>query len=418
MAFNDNSRSGGDMPWDERSGASCQAEAWRGELVEKATGKLNPKAFVNYRLMLTHHHSVRSQIRLNRFSGMIEIGSVPWNKSGWRSLDDLDFAMAREFLQGLLLEPSKGDASDALIAAAHANAYHPVLDYLSGLHWDGTARLDHWLADYLHVDPSPYAAAVGAKTLIAAVARVRDPGCQVDTMLVLEGDQGVRKSSAIKALFGADWSRECIDVFAKQQDLVMLISGAWAVEVAEFHSVRKADVAHVKGLISIRRDSVRLPYGRTMTDLPRQTIFIGSINPGESGYLADSTGNRRYWPVAVRDRIDVEALARARDQLWAEALHRYNLGEQWWLTPEEDQWAAAETAEREETHPWDALLDERLYGVAETTANKALEICGVPKERWTRSNQMLVTQCLKRIGFRLGNKPPARSGRSRPWVRL
>lgn len=407
------------MPWDTPADAAAEYEIWRGDLVEKpvGSGKLNPKAFANYRLMLTHHGAVRGQIRLNRFSGVIEIGAVPWNRAGWRQCEDMDFAMAREFLQGLNLDPSKGDATDALMAAAAANGYHPVLDYLSGLQWDGVQRIDTWLADYLHTEDSEYSRAIAARSLISAIARVRRPGCQVDTMLVLEGDQGLKKSSAIIALFGEQFTRASVDLFSQHQKLALTIRGAWAVEVAEFTAVRKSDTDQVKGMISIRTDSVRLPYGRAMVDMPRQSIFIGSINPGESGYLNDSTGNRRYWPVTVRDMADVDALARIRDQLWAEANARYERGEQWWLTPAEEALAAAETAEREETHPWDDVLRSETGMLTECTANQALAWCGIPKERWTRSNQMQVAKCLKRIGFKQGPKPMGNSGLPRKWVR-
>lgn len=404
-------------PWDDAADGDnvLPFEAWRSELVYRNDGvTLEPKRAANFRVMLTHHGAIEGKLRLNLFSGKIEVGQTPWNRRGpTRPLEDLDAARAREWLQGLGLQPSKDEVRDAISAAAAAQAYHPVREYLTGLHWDGTERLAHWLHDLLGVDDTAYARAIGPKVLIGAVARVMKPGSKVDNVLILEGGQGSGKSSAIAALFGRDYTLESVDLFGDHKRLVMATSGKWAVEIAEFAAVRASNSERVKGLLSAVVDTVTMNYARVATDHPRQFIFIGTVNPDGTGYLADSTGNRRYWPVCVGD-IDLKAIAAIRDQLWAEALTRFRAGERWWLDPGETVEAVAEQSEREESHPWDDVLADKLAGWAFVTANGALAELGVPVFQRTRSAQMTVAGCLKRLGFKRGHNT---AGTARGWKR-
>jgi predicted P-loop ATPase len=195
-----------------------------------------------------------------------------------------------------------------------------------------------------------FVALVSPKVLISAVARAMKPGCKVDTVLVLEGEQGIKKSTAIAALFGEEYTAESVSLFDQHNKMVMAMMGAWVVELAEFVAIARSHHASVKGLISMRRDRVVLPYARLASTHPRRCIFFGTINPDATGYLTDSTGNRRYWPVTVT-KIDLEGIAIRRDQLWAEAVIA-TAGERWWLEPDEERDASTEQSEREEEDAW------------------------------------------------------------------
>ena len=205
---------------------------------------------------------------------------------------------------------------------ARENPFHPVRDYLNALNWDGTPRLDIWLPTYLGVEDSQYVRAIGSRFLISAVARVFNPGCQVDHMLILEGPQGILKSSALQVLAGS-WFTDRISRLGGK-DSSMEVAGVWLIEMSELDALTKATNSAIKSFVTRRHDRFRPPYGKHVVDQPRQCVFTGSINP-TGGYLKDPTGARRFWPVTC-GVIDLEALVRDRDQLWAEAVVRFQGG--------------------------------------------------------------------------------------------
>jgi hypothetical protein len=182
-------------------------------------------------------------------------------------------------------------------------------------------------------------ALVSPKVLISAVARAMQPGCKVDTVLVLEGEQGIKKSSAIAALFGEEYTAESVSLFDQHNKMVMAMMGAWVVELAEFVAIARSHHASVKGLISMRQDKVVLPYARLASTHPRRCIFFGTINPDATGYLTDSTGNRRYWPVTVT-KIDLEGIAAGATSSGLRPSPLPRAGERWWLEPDEERAAA------------------------------------------------------------------------------
>jgi predicted P-loop ATPase len=193
---------------------------------------------------------------------------------------------------------------------------------------------------------------VGAKTLIAAVARAMKPGCKVDTMLILEGPQGLRKSSLIAALVPDEaWFADDLGADIGDKDAQQGMRGKWIVEFAEMANMARSQVRKVKQFLSSRVDRYRPSYGHRTQDFPRQVIFIGTINPEGGGYLADRTGGRRFWPV-VCQRIDLARMQTERDQLWAEAVARYRQEEPWWLDSTTEALAKEEQAARQFDNPW------------------------------------------------------------------
>ena len=199
--------------------------------------------------------------------------------------------------------------------------FHPVLDHLMALpKWDGVARLDTWLIDCAEAEDTEYTRAVSRLPLLAAVRRVRQPGCKFDEMLTLQGLQGSGKSSALAILAGnPEWFSDQISFSARDKEVIEQLAGFWIIEVAELKGMRTAEIEHRKAFMSRQRDRGRLAYAMTVSDVPRQCIFIGTTN--EERFLRDYTGHRRDWPVRV-GRFDLGRLRRDRDQLWAEAVVR------------------------------------------------------------------------------------------------
>ena len=196
---------------------------------------------------------------------------------------------------------------------------HPVKDYLASLTWDGTPRLDTWLINYAGATDTPSVPAVGRLALIAAVRRVRSPGCKFDELLVLESPtQGTDKSTAIETIAMREgWFTDCLPLNADPKVAIEQTRGIWIAEAGELSGMRKADIDKLKNFLSRKRDRGRLAYGHLTSDVPRQFIAIGTTNNRE--YLKDQTGNRRFWPIAI-ERFDVARLRADRDQLWCRGL--------------------------------------------------------------------------------------------------
>lgn len=244
----------------------------------------------------------------------------------------------------------------AVVAVAEKNKVHPVRDYLRALKWDGAERLGTMLHVYFGAPSGAYTTAVGCKFMIGAVARVMNPGCKVDTMLVFEGKQGTGKSTAAKVL-AVDWFADT-GVTIGDKDSYQALRRVWVYEFAELAGVKANAIERVKNFLSSAIDHYRPSYGRKYRDFPRQTVFIATTN--EESYLVDRSGNRRFWPVRC-GKVDVSALRRDRDQLWAEAVALYDKGEKWHI----DSAALAklceeEQADRETPDDWISFVEAWL----------------------------------------------------------
>ncbi len=224
-----------------------------------------------------------------------------------------------------------------LVSIALETRKNPVMEYLDGLKWDGTPRLDSWLIDYCMAEDTPYTRAIGRIHLIAGVRRVKQPGCKYDTMLIFVSPQGWGKSTAIRYLAKRkEWLAEDMSLNNEAKKIIEDLQGKWIVECAEMKGNSKAEVTTVKGLLSRTKDAARLSYGHFSKDVDRKSIFFGSTN--DRKFLYDPTGARRFWPVDT-GKIDLAALQQDVDQLWAEAVHCEAQGEPTVLS--EELWAAA-----------------------------------------------------------------------------
>jgi predicted P-loop ATPase len=248
----------------------------------------------------------------------------------------------------------KATVEECLLLEGRDNEIHTVRDYLAVLKWDGKKRLDSWLTMTFGCPQDLYHAAVASKVLIAAVRRVRQPGCKYDQLVVLEGDQGIGKSPAIKILFGDDWYTDQLSDLSSK-DAAIDLRGKWVVEMGEIEQLSKAEVETIKAFLSRSTDHYRPPYGRVAIDVPRQSVLIGTTNANE--YLRDATGNRRVWPVKCLSKLpegaDLDWLRDNRDQLWAEAAQREANAETIWLDNAAiREVAIVEQADRMSEDPW------------------------------------------------------------------
>ena len=335
--------------------------SWRRQLKTNTQGAPE-KSMNNLLILLENDPVLKGRLRLNLFSGRIDlVGELPWKRPGdAKTWSDEDAAQLRLYVEPFFGKVAKNDLLDAVAACASDQAYHPVRDYLNALTWDGKPRLENLFIEYLGAQDTPYTRAVTKKAFTAAVARVMKPGCKYDTMLVLVGTQG-RHKSTILAKMGGEWFSDSLRTFG-DKDAMETIQGTWLNEVAEMQALAKAEVDAVKMFLSKTNDYYRAAYGRYTADRPRQCVFFGTTNSKEC--LVDQTGNRRFWVVEIdcqeRKKNVFQELDAERDQLWAEAVAYWRLGEALHLPPELEAVAKKIQEEHRARHPWEGLISDYL----------------------------------------------------------
>lgn len=320
-----------------------------------------------------------------------------------RPLRDHDVATVQLYMQAVgIPRMHKETVHQAVEQRARERSFHPVRDYLNGLTWDNDSRLHGWLHSYLGADHTPYAEKVGTMFMVAMVARVMRPGCKADYMIVLEGGQGAGKSTACRIL-GGGWFSDSLPDITSGKEASQHLRGRWLVEIAEMAAMAKSEAAALKAFVTRAEERYRPPYGRNEVIEPRQCIFIGTTNA--DAYLRDSTGARRFWPVKV-GAIDTDALAADRDQLFAEAVHLYRQGMQWWpdrdfeaqhIRPEQDARYASDAWE-ELVAPW---LETRVEVTVSEVARAAINI---ESQRLGRIEQNRITAIMERLAWRRSRK--------------
>lgn len=274
------------------------------------------------------------EARRNKFASTDEVSGLGLDG---RDLNDVGDVLSSRFQLDLKFRASSAAIKSEIVAIAHEQTFHPIIDYLDGLKWDGTPRIDMMLRDYAGADDTELNREFGAKFLIAAVRRVKQPGVKFDTMLVFEGPQGTGKSSFAEILaVQNEWFCGSLSLKSDDKTKAELLSGSWIVEVQEMDGIRKASTQELKRFLSTRRDKYRRAYGRDATTYPRQCVILGSTN--DQKYLFDQTGNRRFWPVFA-GKVQLDKLRADVDQLWAEAVTRESAGEP--ITLSEHLWQKA-----------------------------------------------------------------------------
>ena len=387
---------------------------WKDKLQRSENGALYPHAY-NVRLVLGNDERWAGVICLNAFSGkIIKRRTPPFGGAAgeWSDLDDSEVVcwLAEQYN----LRVKSGTVVEAVGVVANTNKYHPVLEHLNGLEWDGKGRLDFWLTSIFGVPASNYTLKVGVRWMISAVARIMKPGCKADSVLILEGAQGAGKSTALSVL-GAEWFMDT-PFNLGDKDGFQAIRGKWIVELGELDAFNKAESTKAKQFFSASCDTYRESYGRRTVDVPRQCVFAGTTNQDE--YLKDTTGNRRYWPVLC-EFVDIEQLREIRDQLWAEAVVRFKAGERWWVERDE----AAEFSEQQDArymvdaweHPireWLEQPDRLEVITADQILASALKL---DLGHWGKPEQMRVGHIMHRLGWRRKRLPAAGRSGLRPW---
>ena len=388
------------------------SDGWRGRLI---LGDKAPRACeANVATALRGAEELVGRIRMNLLTAAPECMTLPWRTcQGWRPWIDEDDVSLSVWCQHerIMVKPTTAAAVVQLVASE--NPYHPVREYLSGLGWDGTPRLDSWLSTYLGAafEDETYRRQVGRKCLIQAVARAYEPGCKADHALILQGPQGALKSSAVRILArDKDWfADEISDLGSK--DSAQDLRGKWIIELAELSAMKRGDIERTKAFMSRSTDHYRPSYGRRSQDFPRQCAFFGTTNA--DAYLGDETGNRRFWPIKI-GKIDIAALQRDVDQLWAEAVVAYRTHEKWWLDAEAEKIAAKVQAERRIVDVWEEAALEWADKQQTPFSVSALlsSALNVPVERQDQNAHNRVARLLRASGWERFN---ARDGTKRVW---
>ncbi|MDT8900055.1 VapE domain-containing protein [Anaeroselena agilis] len=322
--------------------------SWLKKLKTGTKGGYLPVA-ENILLILKHDPNLAGKFAMDDFAHrIVVVGDLPWRPASQsRFWTDADEAALRNYCSRIYGIVGKGIVLDALMEVLLYNTIHPVRDYLSALVWDGRRRLDTLFVDYMGAADTEYTRAVTRKMLVAAVARVMNPGCKFDNMLVLVGKQGQGKSYLLKRI-GRSWFSDSLTT-VQGKDAYEQLQGSWILEMGELSAMRKAEVEAVKHFLSKQVDNFRVAYGRNISFFPRQCVVFGSTN--KIDFLRDVTGNRRFWPVATRVRKPVKNIFRDLtdeeiDQLWAEAVAAYKDGETLYL----DETLATVAAAVQEEH--------------------------------------------------------------------
>ena len=343
----------------------------------------------NFGLIVRNDPRLKDRVRRDAFRGRdCVVADLPWRKASdtdpfWNNSDDnglIDYVSRRYQLTG------KQALLDANDLAMSQNSFHPVREWLQGLKWDGVGRLDTLLIDYLGAEDNPLTRAMTRKHFTAAVARVMRPGCKYDYILTLIGPQGIGKSTLVKIL-GGDWFDDSLTSIEGKEGMEQ-IRGKWLIEFGELTNYKKSTSEAYKAFISKQEDSYRPAYGRKVEVYPRQCVFFATTN--EPNFLKGDTGNRRFWTVEC-DRADIfkdvwEELPEEREQIWAEAVHRFHEGERLYLPRELEKVAQ----QRQEEHN-EVTADERT-GIIEAFIRKEIP------ENW---DQLSAKQ--RRDYFQFGN---------------
>lgn len=331
-------------------------DEWKKWLVRKS-GDVTP-CLANAELILSHLKPWQGAIGYDEFAERTMFRKrLPCDPGGpatgeWS--DHLDSMTAIWLQRSWRVEFSPKTVLQAVEVVARKNKFHPVREALAALApWDGVRRNGDWLSDYLGVKKTPYTELVGAFFLRAMIKRVMEPGCKFDYCLVLEGEQGLGKSTAARIL-AWHWFADT-DLDLSNKDALMALAGHWVYEISEMGSLMRAEEKKQKSFLSRQDDEYRPPYGRRMIKVARQSVFIGTTN--EEEYLKDATGGRRFWPVLCESEFNLDGLRSNIEQMYAEALVDYREKARCFPTPDEQkELFTPEQVKRGMQEPFDDLL--------------------------------------------------------------
>lgn len=380
---------------------------WMLGLVCNDEGKLKPGATKNWALFLENHPETAGVFAFDAFKLRVMLmRRPPWeSERSWepRSIQDRDYSEAVMWLEARQMSPKASNIAAVIQTVAERASFDRLTEYLEGLKWDRRPRLEKWLTYYLGVEDAPYTRTIGKRWLVSAVARGLRPGCKVDTMPILEGPQGARKSTALRFLYGDDFFTDGLsDIGSK--DAKMEMQGVWGLEVAEMHKFTAAEVNEVKKFLTQQSDRFRPPYGRAVIEAQRRVVLNGTINPEGNAYLRDPTGARRFWPLVV-GTIDTDGIAADRDQLWAEAVELYRANTPWWVQEEELAAVEVEQEKRTDVDVWRDKIAATIKGQASIAQADILSALSIPMKDadWRHSSR--IGRIMKKLDWTVGRDP-------------
>jgi predicted P-loop ATPase/phage/plasmid primase-like uncharacterized protein len=402
---------------------------WKERLHLTDKGGLTPTSLSNIDLILRYHDKFKDLFCYDEFSQEKTLVSCPpWeapDKFKVRPLKDEDNTRLAIELEQMGLKPSLANLKKVLDSVVIKKPRHPAREYFSKLEWDGVKRLDNWLAYYCGAeeDDPNYIAAIGRKWMVAAVTRVFRPGAKFDHMLIFEGTQDAGKSYMLKEL-STIHGRAYFDDTIKVSDLgndktVPKMQGVLIIEIAELSGFRKKDSDELKQAITTQSDRIVRKYANEPSEYPRQFVLAGTVNPTD-GYLHDVTGNRRFWPVKVADKLDVKALANDKEQLWAEAVHLFKKGEKLYLEDELKELAKAAQEKRNTLDPWmptvKKVVERRTIVTSDDLEDvwTALGVKMLHRDKYTNAR---LGKIMSALGFKWG-RPRVGGARPSAWVKI
>lgn len=397
-----------DTGHEEASGGSAMVR-WQSLALDCNAGGIPYPSMANVELVLQGHPATKGRIWYDDFRQKIMVNRADGKPEAWTDADDLRLVA---FLQRDMSLSKIGlqTTVHAVQLVAYNNRRNSVATWLDSLSWDQTERLTYWVPDFLGTPNTAYEQQVGRNWLISMVARAYKPGIQADHMPVLEGASGKGKTSCLRIL-GGEWYRAAPQAFGGK-DFLEVIQGAWLVEIPDMVGFGNREVNQIIAAMTIPSDSFRKSYGRNAEDYRRTAVFAATSEGDE--YLKNARGKRRYWPLRCSE-INLEALAVARDQLFAEAVHAYRNGATWHEMPEKE--TAAEQHARQEMDPWTDVIAVWLAGRSVVTSPEIADHClRIDIAKFDRAVQMRISRALEFLGYEC--KVAKKNGRSTREYRL
>lgn len=378
----------------------------------------------NVTIALEDHPALKGLVAYNEFSARVEkIRLAPWDKPNkdfkpteWSIHDDRELSMWIALNCDLLIG-STGTIGEGVELVSQRNKYHPVRDWLNGLKWDGFDRNRYWLHELLGVADTPYASLVGKLWLRQAVNRIMHPGAKGDYVLILEGTQGLNKSTALRRLGEAYYSDVTLNL--NDKDSLIALAGVWILEIAELDAFNRAESTRIKQFITQTEDRFRPPYGKRMISLQRQTVFAATTNNYE--YHKDPTGNRRFWSVLCT-KINLDQITDWREQMFAQALAEVQAGEPCYPTRDQERsLIMPEQEQREIVDVWHQPIYEWLHKDDQRRTNEfsTWEILAgaikMPTDKMDgqRSAATRVGNCMAKFGW---SKKRGERNKQRVWL--
>lgn len=366
---------------------------------------------------LTHDDDLQGVLGLNLLSNNIEARRPwPWGTRPAGPVIGADDLLLGQFLTDKYGLPSIPRAAlmEAIETVAHTNLFHPVRAWLESLEWDGTPRIDKWLIYVIGETPDSlkkpvfdYLRLVGRYWLLGMVNRVMDPGCKFDYCPVLEGKGGLGKSTLVETLATTPFYSDTHFDVSRGKEGQEQVQGLWLYEIAELQQFGKAEIQLIKAFISAKVDRYRPSYGRVVESYPRQCVLVGTTN--ERTYLRDRTGNRRFWPVPVRQRVNMPWLKKWREQLLAEAFVLYQQGAAFFPSPEEEDRLFVPMQESR-------LVETAVHSELLHVLTRAAVSHGIGAEVNGLTDFVTISQLTRALGIDAAKSSAALEGQIRAWL--